>query len=216
MTLPTVKVFGIGWAKTGTTSLGQCLRLLGYRHTTHKFELVPNLRDRNLEPIFAVADRFESFEDWPWIVLFRELDARYPGSRFILTTREEQTWLRSYRQHLGRKTVITEEQNERRGILYGLPFPDVTDEQLIGRYRRHHEEVRAHFANRPGDLLEVDWSAGDGWVQLCGFLGHPVPEIPFPHANRAGAPRSATKKPESVRERLARLLKGALRAQPEA
>lgn len=70
------KIFGIGWAKTGTTTLGECLRLLEYRHTSHRFDLVRHLPSRNLEPIFDVVDEFDSFEDWPWILLYRELDER--------------------------------------------------------------------------------------------------------------------------------------------
>ena len=33
------KVFGIGWAKTGTTTLGRCLEILGYNHQTQKLWL---------------------------------------------------------------------------------------------------------------------------------------------------------------------------------
>jgi hypothetical protein len=29
----------------------------------------------------------------------------------------------------------------------------------------------------------LEWEIGDGWGPLCEFLGKPVPEVPFPHAN---------------------------------
>ncbi len=32
------EIFGIGWAKTGTTTLGNCLELLGYDHRGQRFE----------------------------------------------------------------------------------------------------------------------------------------------------------------------------------
>ncbi len=179
------KVFGIGWAKTGTTTLGECLRQLGYRHVSHRFELVPLLPERNLGPIFEVVDQFDSFEDWPWILLYQELDEKYPGSRFVLTTRDESKWIASYRNMLAKRDIVPEEENVRRRILYGLPFPDVTDEQLIERYRRHHDDVRKYFAGRPESLLEVNWGQGDGWPQLCRFLNVPEPDAPFPHANKA-------------------------------
>lgn len=35
----------------------------------------------------------------------------------------------------------------------------------------------------PERLLE--WDISDGWEPLCKFLGKPVPDIPFPHANAA-------------------------------
>lgn len=37
----------------------------------------------------------------------------------------------------------------------------------------------------PKDKL-LEWSPEDGWKPLCGFLGKPVPDIPFPHANAFG------------------------------
>ena len=40
-----------------------------------------------------------------------------------------------------------------------------------------------HFKNRPDDLLVVDFTQNSGWNELCAFLGHPVPDAPFPHAN---------------------------------
>jgi hypothetical protein len=40
--------------------------------------------------------------------------------------------------------------------------------------------VREHFADRPGDLLVLDITAGEGWDRLCPFLGLPEPGVPFP------------------------------------
>lgn len=31
----------------------------------------------------------------------------------------------------------------------------------------------------------LEWSVEDGWAPLCSFLGKPVPDEPFPHANVA-------------------------------
>lgn len=31
----------------------------------------------------------------------------------------------------------------------------------------------------------LEWSVEDGWAPLCNFLGKPIPEEPFPHANVA-------------------------------
>lgn len=178
------KVFGVGWAKTGTTSLGECFDILGYRHTAGRLDLVDHLETGDLDPILTEAERFDAFEDWPWLLLFRELDAAFPGSRFVLTTRRPEPWLRSYRGMLARQGEADETLTRRRRVLYGLPFPEVDDAQLLERVARHEREVQAHFADRPDDLLVVDWEQGDGWQQLCGFLGLPVPDAPFPHANR--------------------------------
>lgn len=36
----------------------------------------------------------------------------------------------------------------------------------------------------PPDRL-LEWDISDGWEPLCKFLGKPVPDVPFPHANAA-------------------------------
>ncbi len=185
------RIFGIGWAKTGTTTLGDGLKILGYRHQGQDLALVRHLDRGDLAPILRVASRYESFEDWPWLLLFRELDTAFPGSRFVLTTREPSSWLASYRNMLGGQGQATERMNRIRRSLYGLPFPNVSDDALLDRFARHNREVREYFASRPSDLLVVDWARGHGWAELCAFLGRPVPLQPFPHSNRGHYPGRA-------------------------
>jgi hypothetical protein len=179
------RVFGVGWAKTGTTTLAACFRALGYDHQSQRLDLVEDIRRGDLSRIFDLAGEHETLEDWPWIVLFRELDARFPGSRFILTTRAPEHWIGSYRRELAKGGVASPAMNAVRRTLYGLPFPDVSDAELVERVARHDREVCAHFASRPDDLLVVDWESGDGWTKLCAFLGRAVPDQPFPHENRS-------------------------------
>lgn len=180
-----MKVFGIGWAKTGTTTLGVCLRELGFRHQSARLDLVDDFAEGNLHRILDVAGAHDSFEDWPWPLVFRELDEAFPAAKFVLTTREPRSWLASYRNMLASQGTASPALTRRRRILYGLPFPNVTDTQLLARVRRHEDEVKAWFRVRPDDLLVVDWASGDGWAALCSFLQRPVPDTPFPHANRA-------------------------------
>jgi hypothetical protein len=59
-------------------------------------------------------------------------------------------------------------------------FDGSMDEDVcIARYLRHIDEVKATV---PAERLLV-YSVTEGWEPLCRFLGHPVPETPFPHAN---------------------------------
>lgn len=74
--------------------------------------------------------------------------------------------------------------NRRRSFLYGMDFPNPDPDRLIERHERHNAEVRDYFKDRPGDLLEVDWTRGAGWQQLAPFLGSPVLTIPFFHAKK--------------------------------
>ncbi len=178
------KVFGIGWAKTGTTTLGKCFQILGYNHQTQDLGLVKDIANNDLSRIMAIAAKKDTFEDWPWIILYKELDQAHPNSKFVLTMREPHKWVRSYETMLTNQGEAAESLNEIRRTLYGLPFPNVTETQLIERYERHNREVQDYFRDRPKDLLIVNWENGDGWKELCEFLEKPEPNVPMPHANK--------------------------------
>ena len=178
------KVFGIGWAKTGTSTLGACLKLLGYEHQSQDLSLVQWIEKGDLSPIIELAKKKDSFDDWPWIILYRELDQAFPGSKFILTTRDSKRWMTSYRNMLRNQGEPDDSLNEVRRILYGLPFPRVEESQLIERYEQHNKEVREYFKDRPEKLLLLDWEKGDGWKELCSFLGKEPPDLDFPHENK--------------------------------
>jgi len=181
------RIFGIGWAKTGTTTLGSCFKILGFNHQSKDWGLVKDLGKGDLSRIMALAKEKETFEDWPWIILYKELDKAFPDSRFILTKRKTENWISSYRNMLAKRSDTSEKSaklNEIRRILYGLPFPEVTESQLVERYEKHNAEVARYFHDRPKDILIVDWEQGDGWAELCEFLGRDIPAEPFPHVNR--------------------------------
>jgi hypothetical protein len=188
------KVFGIGWAKTGTTSLGQCLKILGYRHQTQDKVAMELYAQGRIKEVVDRAASHESFEDWPWLLLYREFDAAYPGSRFVLTDRDPAKWLKSYKGMLSWQGEASAAMNEVRSALYGLKFPNPTDDDLLARYARHKADVLEYFSGRD-DLLIVNWEAGDGWPELCEFVGLPIPRMPFPHANRAPQARSDYRPP---------------------
>jgi len=173
------KVFGIGMFKTGLTSLGEALRLLGYRYSAEEWyhgkiiddpwDLHSGISDDHLQILIARAREYDALIDFPWMFRFREMDAAFADARFSYTVRDPERVARSHRNH--RKQRGTREED--------LP----SGERIIGRYREHGELVRRHFAGRKNFLI-MDVEAGAGWATLCGFLGEPVPGIAFPWANR--------------------------------
>lgn len=172
------KIIGVGFQKTGTSTLGQALELLGYEVCGVQWELAESLIKGDMGKIWELADCYEAFQDNPWPLLFREMDQRYPGSRFILTMREEDRWIRSVTDHLGKNS------NRMREYIYeGYGSPKGNEERYLERYRRHNKEVQDYFEERPDDLLIMNFEAGDGWDKLCAFLGHEIPDASFPHAN---------------------------------
>lgn len=181
-----MKIIGVGLNKTGTTTLGQCMKHWGSKHcswSTPAFEL---WRDGKTDELIEFARPYGSFEDWPWPLCYRELDAAFPGSKFIFTRRiSPDVWFESLCLHAERSGPT-----EFRRVIYGHEMPHDFPDQHKAFYLKHLQEVRDYFASRPKDFLEVCWEQGDGWKELAEFLGKPVPQIPFPHANKRPKPET--------------------------
>ncbi len=200
------KIFGIGFHKTGTTSLGRALRKLGYRvHKGFTFNS-PKKRIVIPEPVtlekirdvaFAQVPYYSAFQDNPWPLLFKDIDQAFPGSRFVLTYRDPERWFRSAaRFHQGAPGSML-------NFIYGFNDFMIADnkDQAIDRFRAHNESVRDYFKDRPNDLLCWDLEAEPNWDKLCRFLDLDVPNQQFPHGKRQSWPQdTATRKDTSTQE----------------
>jgi len=171
------KVFGIGFHKTGTTSLARALRALGYRVAGPFGVHDDSIAETAVARAVATAAEWDAVQDNPWPIVFRDLDAAFPGSRFILTIRDADRWLNSVVKHFGGSVTPM------RTWIYGVGDPVGSETVYRDRYERHNREVLEYFADRPDDLLVFRLADGDGWEELCSFLGVAVPDEPFPHAN---------------------------------
>ncbi|WP_373528649.1 sulfotransferase family protein [Nostoc sp.] len=173
------KIFGIGLSKTGTSSLHNALELLGY--SSVHFPLT-----------WAAFDSHDAASDLPVACRFKELDERYPGSKFILTIRDMRGWLQSCADHFGHRVKLEQFPVQLRVIfmwhrqqVFGtVGYDPVLFEEA---YLRHLEHVQQYFLSRPQDLLVLNICVGEGWKKLCPFLGYPILEVPFPHSNRASS-----------------------------
>ena len=176
-----MKIFCIGLNKTGTSSLHTALQALGFRSLHLGGPDVPRLIKQASDEGRPLADDlgdYDAFSDiWRLSERFDELDQQYPGSKFILTMRDLDAWLDSRRRHVERNVV-----NKAKG-LYSGGFVHVEVEEWTRQYHEHHARVLEYFAGRPDDLLVMDVARGDGYEQLCPFLGVEVPAEPFPWAN---------------------------------
>lgn len=220
------KVFVIGLSKTGTTSLAKALDLIGFQcshyplgamnyYDPHPFftrfmnylgyKLFNNpigIRNYRLKsPCIDLTqfNEFDAFADTPIAYCYKELDKIHPNSKFILTTRELEPWLKSCSWHMGNPyrpgrpkwwnelemgkwTAMSTNMINR--LNYDLYGSAVFDESIFRKaFERHIKDVREYFRGREGDLLVLDISAGEGWDRLCTFLHKPVPPIPFPMEN---------------------------------
>ena len=173
------KVFCIGFHKTGTTSMKLALEQLGYRVTGPNGARDPDIEAKVVSMAYDLVEKFDAFQDNPWPILYKELDVKFPGSKFVLTLRSSESWIKSQLKNFGNR------ETPMRKWIYGVGCPEGNEDVYIKRFLRHYEEVREYFKGREDDILEIDLSQGDGWEKLCPFLGVDVPDSPFPHANKA-------------------------------
>ncbi len=165
------KVFCIGFNKTGTTSCGYALQMLGYRHTTFNRRVWREYYKNNeIEKILAYTAKFDSTDDLPWLKedMIPILDTTFPGSKFIYLERDETSWQRSLYHWTYKKTGV---------------YPEL--KLKLAEFRRHRRFVQAYFKNRPSCFLALDVRRRGAFKKMGDFLGHVAPEINMPHANKA-------------------------------
>lgn len=185
-----MKVFGIGLNKTGTTSLGQALTILGFdKHQGCNHELTRFWSANNLEPIIEVAKENNNFEDWPWPLIYKELYAEFEDAKFVLTKRTSvEVWYNSLCKH-----SIKIGPTEIRKLVYGCYMPHDFKEELFNYYNRHIEDVINFFnQNAPEKLLVISFEDGNNWEKLCHFLNKEVPKSEFPFLNRSRSDQPKT------------------------
>jgi lysyl-tRNA synthetase class I len=128
---------------------------------------------------FDLVEHFDAFQDNPWPIIYKELDEKYPNSKFILTVRDSESWLVSQVKHFGRK------KTPMRKWIYGVGCPKGNETIYIERFKNHNKEVLEYFKNRPEDLLTMDLAKEGGWEKLCIFLVKNIQTTTFPHENKA-------------------------------
>ena len=161
--------------------MGRALEALGYRVCGAVGLREPMFDDNIREIAFNVVPSYDAFQDNPWPILFRELDHKWPNSRFILTLRDESSWLRSVVRHFG------SQPHPMQYWIYGVAYPKGNEQVFLERYRKHNSDVVDYFTDRPNDLLVLDIEKDDLWKPVCDFLSVDVPLTAFPHANKGGA-----------------------------
>ena len=172
--------------KTATTSLHTALMILGLdsAHWENAHWAKAIWEEMSTMGHSRTLERHYAISDLPIPLLYKALDKAYPGSKFILTTRNEQAWLESVKNHWDpdrnkfRLAWSTDPFTHRvHKLLYGQKGFDAGI--MLERYRRHNAEVQRVI---PPERLLV-YEVAQGWAPLCAFLGLPEPEGPMPKVN---------------------------------
>lgn len=178
------KIFCVGFQKTGTTTMAHALRNLGFtvgqppKLVNKKVNWdLPDPRREIEKVLLDAARKHDALQDSPCAFFHEELDAAFPGAKFILTERDVDSWLSSYLKFFPNRN------NKLRAWMYD-------SDHFLGNealYRKIYDEqnnaIRNYFSDRPQDFIIMDLEAGDGWVKLVNFLG-PILKDRFPHLNK--------------------------------
>lgn len=186
---PHGRIFGLGLSKTGTSSLAEALTILGFPAVHYPWdETTVAQLERGDCRLHVLEEQYRAATDIPIAPFYRGFDQAWPDSRFILTVRDTEPWLRSVEQHWRLLVQWWDSHPRFRQVqefvsqaAYGSVAFD--RERFRAAYDAHVAGVLAWFRQRPADLLVLDICGGEGWERLCPFLGVPVPDRPFPHAN---------------------------------
>ncbi|MEP3477683.1 MAG: sulfotransferase [Fuerstiella sp.] len=183
------RVFCLGLHKTGTTSLKYALESVGYQVADYFGEHDPEIRKHALPEALIQMVNHDAAQDDPWWMLYQELDEEFPGSQFILLTREKTEWFNSCLKYFGGSGI-----NHVREWFYGdgLSIPSEDNrEHWIERHCEFEEKVRNYFAERDDDFIELAVCHGEGWDKLAPFLGLKGVKGAFPKANTSASAQYA-------------------------
>jgi hypothetical protein len=191
----TLSIIGSGLGRTGTKSLHAALNRLGFGPTHHMFEVF-NQQERI--PLWieagegradweAIFEGYRSAVDYPTAAFWRELADTYPDAKVIHTLRDPDQWFESTQTTIFRPDGFAATAMESGGVMADFfkavirDFPGRLNDRafMTDYFRRHTEAVKAAIA--PERLLVYE--VREGWAPLCGFLGVPVPDEPFPAQN---------------------------------
>jgi hypothetical protein len=206
-----LEVIGAGFGRTGTMSLKVALEELGFGPCYHMTEVFEHPEHAELwraaaqgEPIDwdEMFHEYRAAVDWPSAAFYKELMARYPDAKVILTVRDPDRWYESTR------TTIYGMSGASSSPLFSLAAMFVPrirrirgavrmvsklawEDMFGGRFedKEHAIEVFEGWNGEakervPAERLLV-YEVKEGWGPLCEFLGVQAPDKPFPHLNDA-------------------------------
>lgn len=200
------KIFCIGLNKTGTTSVNAAWHELGIivgdEYSAKK--LFDPWREGNFNPIINYCKSAQAFQDSPFSFpeTYKALDKAFPGSKFILTVRDDaEQWYSSItRFHAkmwgqGRIPTKADLMNAVNGYkgrpwlvnraLFGTPENDPYNKDiLINFYAKYNLDVKTYFAGRSNDFLVLNLKDKNSYKTFCHFINEvPIGED-FPWKNK--------------------------------
>ncbi|KAI8638364.1 P-loop containing nucleoside triphosphate hydrolase protein [Parasitella parasitica] len=199
-----LKVLGAGFGRTGTKSLRNALNILKYNthhmenvlmDPTQKAEIFENAYKHPEDPVdwIRAYQGYNAAVDWPSTAFFDRLYKLNPDAKVILTIRDPEDWHRSVCRTIHEWPAVDDTWPKqilkarkmarvvvRDGELGGENIEGRKDE-LVEKFKKHIEHVKSIV--KPENLLIME--LGNGWKELCPFLGIDIPEgVEYPYENK--------------------------------
>jgi glycogen synthase len=175
------RVWAIGFNKCGTTTMFRFFQKNGIPSIHHgqQGRLATSIYENHLRGKPLLSDEYNKYKaffdmeniyaDPPIFItntLFKELDANYPGSKFILNTRDKSDWIKSRCSHV-------DPMNKKRYVDVLCEAYGISEAELVARWSHewdaHHAAVIEYFKDRPQDLLIFDIDH-DSPEKFCEFF----------------------------------------------
>ncbi|MCP2729838.1 sulfotransferase family protein [Limnofasciculus baicalensis] len=186
----TMKVFGIGMANTENASLTMALNQLGI-HVLHSLNEEIILKELMAGKYnLSIFNEFDGITATAVAPFFPQLDQMFPDSKFILTVRDRESWLKSVEETWQIKDIRDGLDNEPKNQIRILQRVAIfgtykfNRERLSYIYDLHYKTVMEYFKDRPESLLIIDICGGEGWEKLCPFFKSPLVDAPFPFKSK--------------------------------
>ncbi len=175
------RIWAIGFNKCGTTTMFRFFQKNNVPsvHYGRQGTLATSIYDNHLNGKPLLSDEYSQYRAFfdmeniyanpPIYItqgLFKELDMEYPGSKFILNTRNKSDWITSRCAHV-------DPVNKQRYVDVLCQAYHITETELIERWSQewdaHHAQVIEYFKDRPNDLLIFNIDT-DSPEKICEFL----------------------------------------------
>jgi hypothetical protein len=201
------KIFCIGLNKTGTTSLKTEMQELGFMVGNQREAelMVEDWAKRDFNRLIKYCRTAQFFQDVPFSYpyTFIVMDQAFPGSKFILTIRDNaEEWYNSVIKFQSKlwgnsKVPPTSEDLKKANYIYkGRPYQtkklvhNVADDDLYNKdilldfYNTHNKNVMDYFNHRADDLLVINLKEKNSYSKFCRFLGIEQKKNAFPWENK--------------------------------
>ena len=200
-----MKIFCIGLSRTGTTTLCNVLNELGYNaihlplqlfvcpeliSKKYSFRIKNNLLEFQKKRLYKqiehfknmkdnIFNKYDAFGDLPIPLFYKDLDKKFPDSKFIYTFRDENKWLQSIKWNVTDGVVLWNIdflQEELLTQTYGSRKFD--SNKYLSSYRNHHKDVLEYFQSEKkyedtpdSRLLSINLDNGEmNYQRICKFL----------------------------------------------